>query len=175
MTQDLATRVQQTLRDVPDFPKPGILFKDITPVLEDGPLFADITAYFAAHLRDKGVDKIMCMESRGFIFGAPVANALGVGLVVVRKPGKLPSDTIGVDYELEYGTDRLEIHTDSLSPGERVVIVDDLLATGGTCSATVQLAEQAGAEVLECLFLIDLAFLGGAARFDAPHHALLTY
>ena len=113
--QTLSDRVRDTIRDVPDFPKEGILFKDITTVLQDGALFREITDYLAARYADSGVTAVVGIESRGFIFGAPLANALGVGLVLVRKPGKLPSDLVGVDYELEYGTDRLEIHADALT------------------------------------------------------------
>ena len=169
----LVQRIEATLRDVPDFPKPGIVFKDITPVLEDGALFADITEYFRARFAGQEIDAVVGVESRGFIFGAPVANALGVGLVLVRKPGKLPAQKVGIDYDLEYGSDRLEIHADSLKPGARVVILDDLLATGGTASATVQLVQQLGAQVVECAFLIELDFLDGKSRIDAPCHALV--
>lgn len=170
---DLIDRIQATIRDVPDFPKEGILFKDITPVLEDGALFAEITEHFRARYEGQNIDAILGIESRGFIFGAPLANALGVGLVLVRKPGKLPAEKVGIDYELEYGTDRLEIHADAIDPGARVVVVDDLLATGGTCSATVTLAKQLGAEVVECAFLIELGFLSGRDRVDSECYAMI--
>ena len=173
--QTLSDRVRDTIRDVPDFPKEGILFKDITTVLQDGALFREITDYLAARYADSGVTAVVGIESRGFIFGAPLANALGVGLVLVRKPGKLPSDLVGVDYELEYGTDRLEIHADALTSDDQVVIVDDLLATGGTCAATVSLIEGLGATVHECSFLIELAFLAGVDKLGVPRHSLVTY
>ncbi|TLS78198.1 adenine phosphoribosyltransferase [Mariprofundus erugo] len=150
----------QLIRDVPDFPKPGIIFKDITPLLADGEAFSAVIEEMAA-LVDGRVDAIVGIESRGFIFGAALAQRLGLGLVTVRKPGKLPADVHAVEYELEYGVDRLEIHRDALAPGHRVVIVDDLLATGGTAAATVKLIEMLGAEVASCLFVIELDFLEG--------------
>ncbi|TLS66314.1 adenine phosphoribosyltransferase [Mariprofundus erugo] len=150
----------QLIRDVPDFPKPGIIFKDITPLLADGEAFSAVIEEMAA-LVDGRVDAIVGIESRGFIFGAALAQRLGLGLVTVRKPGKLPADVHAVEYELEYGVDRLEIHRDALAPGHRVVIVDDLLATGGTAAATVKLIEMLGAEVVSCLFVIELDFLEG--------------
>jgi len=151
---------QSFIRDVPDFPKPGIVFKDITPMLADGPAFTSVVKEMAA-LVGPDVDAIVGVESRGFIFGAALAQELGMGLVTVRKPGKLPADVHSVEYELEYGVDRLEIHRDALSSGHKVVIVDDLLATGGTASATVELVEKLGAEVDACLFVIELDFLQG--------------
>ncbi|OIO75005.1 MAG: adenine phosphoribosyltransferase [Zetaproteobacteria bacterium CG1_02_53_45] len=153
-------RWQDFIRDVPDFPKPGILFKDITPMLADGQSFAAVIEEMAA-LVGPEVDTIVGVESRGFIFGAALAQKLGLGLVTVRKPGKLPAQTHSVEYELEYGMDRLEIHRDALSAGHHVVIVDDLLATGGTASATVELAHKLGATVAACLFVIELDFLQG--------------
>ena len=151
---------QECIRDVPDFPKPGIIFKDITPMLADGAAFAAVISEMAAFV-GSDVDAIVGVESRGFIFGAALAHKLGLGLVTVRKPGKLPADVHSVEYELEYGMDRLEIHRDALSRGHKVVVVDDLLATGGTASATVQLIEKLGAEVAACLFVIELDFLQG--------------
>jgi adenine phosphoribosyltransferase len=163
------------IRNVPDFPKPGILFKDITPLLASGEGLAAVVDAMAARYRGK-VDAIVGVESRGFLFGAPVAYALGVGLCIVRKPGKLPHDKHTVSYALEYGNDSLEIHKDALPPGARVAILDDLLATGGTAKATVSLVEACGARVVECGFLIELAFLGGrAALSPVPVHALLRY
>ena len=137
---DVTVRWQDFIRDVPDFPKPGIIFKDITPMLADGQAFAAVIEEMAA-LVGPDVDAIVGVESRGFIFGAALAQKLGLGLVTVRKPGKLPAQTHSVEYELEYGVDRLEIHRDALSIGHRVAIVDDLLATGGTVSATVELVQ----------------------------------
>ncbi len=171
---NLIERIEATIRDVPDFPKKGILFKDITPVLQDGALFNDITEHFRARYADQNIDAVLGIESRGFIFGAPLANALGVGLVLVRKPGKLPADKVGIDYELEYGTDRLEMHADAVKPGQRVVVIDDLLATGGTASATVSLAKELGAEVVECAFLIELGFLAGRERVDSTCYSVIS-
>lgn len=176
MSQTLEAAIKSTIRDVPDFPKPGIIFKDITPVLEDGALFARITEAFRERYAALEIDAIVGIESRGFIFGAPLANALGVGFVLVRKPNKLPAHKIGVDYALEYGTDRLEIHADSLKPGQRVIIMDDLLATGGTASAAIALVGQLGATVVEATFAIELAFLQGRERLgQTPVHALVSY
>jgi adenine phosphoribosyltransferase len=163
------------VRDVPDFPKAGVVYKDITPVLADPAALAWIVSQIAARYRDK-VDVIVGIESRGFIVGAPVAYELGLGLAVARKPGKLPAAKYRVEYELEYGTDALEMHTDAIEPGARVLVVDDLLATGGTARASVDLVEKLGAEVVECAFIIELGFLGGAERL-APlgSYALLRY
>ncbi|MFQ5355096.1 MAG: adenine phosphoribosyltransferase [Mariprofundaceae bacterium] len=152
------------VRDIPDFPKPGIVFKDITPLLADGDAFSASISDLAC-LVPPDTDVIVGIESRGFIFGAALAQQIGMGLVLVRKPGKLPADVYGMDYELEYGMDRLEVHRDSLSSGHKVVIVDDLLATGGTASATVDLVRGLGAEVLSNLFVIELNFLHGRDRF----------
>jgi adenine phosphoribosyltransferase len=167
--------IDALIRNVPDFPKPGIQFKDITPLLGNGPALRQVVDTMADRYRGK-IDAIVGIESRGFIFGAPIAYALGVGLCIVRKPGKLPHDKHTVSYELEYGTDSLEIHTDGLPKGARVAILDDLLATGGTARAAVRLAETCGATVVECGFLIELAFLGGRASLvPTPVHALISY
>jgi adenine phosphoribosyltransferase len=164
---------QDCIRDIPDFPKPGNVFKDITPLLADGQAFAQVVSELAC-LVDKDVDAIVGIESRGFIFGAALAQQLGLGLITVRKPGKLPADVHSVEYELEYGVDRLEIHRDALSRGHRVVIVDDLLATGGTAAATIELVRALGAEVSACLFVIELAFLNGReALGDVPARSLM--
>ena len=160
----LDARIREIVRDIPDFPKEGVVFKDITTVLRDGELFSDIVVHFADRYRERDVERIVGIESRGFIFGAAVAHELGVGLSLVRKPGKLPFDTVGVDYALEYGTDRVEIHTDAFDDCERVVILDDLLATGGTCAAAVQLVEKLGAELVEAAFAIELGFLSGREK-----------
>ena len=176
MSQPLEADLKAAIRDVPDFPKPGILFKDITTVLTDGPLFARVTQALHERYREQPIDAIVAIESRGFIFGAPLANALGVGLVLVRKPNKLPAQKISVDYALEYGTDRLELHADALKPGARVVLIDDLLATGGTASATVELVKQLEAQIVEVAFIIELSFLQGRERLSPwPVHALVTY
>lgn len=163
------------IRNVPDFPKPGIQFKDITPLLASGPGLRHAVDQLAERYRGK-VDAVVGVESRGFLVGAPVAYALGVGLCIVRKPGKLPHDTHTVTYELEYGSDSLEIHRDALPASSRVVLLDDLLATGGTARAAISLVEACGARVVECGFLIELAFLGGrAALAPVPVHSLLQY
>ena len=163
------------IRNVPDFPKPGILFKDITPLLSSGPALRHVVDKMAERYRGK-IDAVVGVESRGFLFGAPVAYALGVGLCIVRKPGKLPHDTHTVTYDLEYGSDSLEIHQDAMPAGARVAVLDDLLATGGTARATVALVEACGAHVVECGFLIELTFLGGRAGLaPVPVHSLLRY
>ncbi len=151
------------IRDVADFPSPGILFKDITTLLQDGAAFNQAIDELVALVRDREIriDKVVAIESRGFIFGAPVAYRLGVGLVPVRKLGKLPGKTINVAYELEYGSNTVEMHVDAVSKGERVLVVDDLLATGGTTRASCDLVEQAGGIVSGVLFLIELDFLHG--------------
>jgi adenine phosphoribosyltransferase len=162
------------IRDIPDFPKPGIIFKDITPLLADGNAFAASVSELSRFVAED-VDAIVGIESRGFIFGAALAQQLGLGLITVRKPGKLPADVHSIEYELEYGVDRLEIHRDALSVGHKVVIVDDLLATGGTAAATVKLVQQLGAEVDACLFVIELSFLNGRNVVEAETHSLLHY
>jgi adenine phosphoribosyltransferase len=173
---ELKTLLEAHLRDVPDFPKPGIVFKDITPVLENAECLKAIIDHLAQTYADAGIDRIVGVESRGFIFGTALAYAMGLGITLVRKPGKLPSKTESVSYELEYGTDELQIHTDALQPGQRVLIVDDLLATGGTAAATIELIEKLGAEVAGCAFVIELEFLEGAARLaPKPIHSILTY
>ena len=169
---DLAALV----RNVPDFPLPGIQFKDITTLVGNGPAFAQVIAAMADRYRGGGIDAVVGVESRGFIFSAPIALELGVGLVPIRKPGKLPAETYQVEYELEYGSNKLEIHRDAFAPGARVLVVDDLLATGGTIGAACKLIAQAGANVVELAFVIELAFLGGRAKL-APHpiFSLITY
>ena len=174
--EELDRRIRDTIRDIPDFPKEGVVFKDITTVLRDGKLFSDIIDHFADRYRGRDIDRIAGIESRGFIFGAALAHELEIGLTIVRKPGKLPYDTVGVDYALEYGTDRVEVHTDAMDEGDRVVVIDDLLATGGTCAATLKLMEQLGAEVVETGFLIELGFLSGRDKMgDAPIYSLTCY
>lgn len=171
----MATDLRGLVRDIPDFPKPGILFRDITPLLADGPGLREAVRSMAEPFRGR-VDRVLGIESRGFILGAPVAVELGVGLAIVRKPGKLPGDTLAMSYALEYGTDSLEIHADALDRGSRVLVVDDLLATGGTAAAAADLVRQLGATVVACAFLIELAGLGGRERLGAtPVHAVLGY
>ncbi len=175
MTSSTAINLRDYIRDIPDFPKPGIIFKDITPLLADGDAFAASISGIACQMPTH-IDAIVGIESRGFIFGAALAQQVGLGLIPVRKPGKLPADVHGVDYELEYGMDRLEIHRDAVSAGHRVVIVDDLLATGGTMRATVDLIHQLGAEVAACLFVVELAFLNGRGQLPGvPVHSLVSY
>jgi adenine phosphoribosyltransferase/5'/3'-nucleotidase SurE len=163
------------IREVPDFPKPGILFKDITPLLASAEGFHACTTLMRESVSDLAPDTIVGVEARGFLFGVALATQLSLGFVPVRKPGKLPAETLSVSYELEYGSDSLEIHRDALRPGARVVIVDDLLATGGTAAATAELVRKAGGQVVGFAVVIDLAFLGGAAKLDAPVRAILTY
>lgn len=163
------------IRDVPDFPKPGIVFKDITPLLASAEGFRELVSRLADRYRGRA-DTVLGIESRGFIVGAAVAYALGVGFTIVRKPGKLPAETHSAEYALEYGTDMLEIHRDAFDYGRRVLVIDDLLATGGTASAAIQLVRRLGGEVVECAFVIELAFLGGRARLDpVPTFSLLRY
>jgi adenine phosphoribosyltransferase len=165
-----------TIRVIPDFPVPGILFRDITTLLLDGRAFRSAIDELYARVKDLEVDVVVGMESRGFIFAAPLAYQLGVGLVPVRKLGKLPGDTLSVEYELEYGTNTLEIHRDGIQPGQRVLVVDDLLATGGTVLATIDLIRQLTGVIAGAAFLIELEGLGGRARLDCdPIISLLRY
>jgi adenine phosphoribosyltransferase len=169
-------RLYDVIRDVPDFPKPGIVFKDITPLLLDPEAFRLATGEMAAAYRDVGVTRVVAIESRGFLLGAPVALALAAGLVPIRKPGKLPSARGRVEYQLEYGTDALEMHRDAVGPGDGVLVVDDVLATGGTAQAAGQLVREHGAALVGYCFLIELAFLKGRARLaGARVEALLHY
>ena len=155
----LSADLAAAIRHVPDFPKPGIGFKDITPVLLDPALFRRTTDALAAAFAGEGVTRVLGIESRGFIFGAPVAQALGVAFVPVRKPGKLPHMRVTETYALEYGTDQLELHQDALGAGDRVLVIDDVLATGGTAAAAIRLAERCGAQVVGVGVVIDLSFL----------------
>jgi adenine phosphoribosyltransferase len=157
-------RLSDYIRDIPDFPKPGILFRDICPLLAEPRAFRQAIGSLAEHYRDREIDAIVSAEARGFIFAAPLALALDVAFVPIRKPGKLPFDTHAFHYELEYGTDTLEMHIDGLGPGQRVLVVDDVLATGGTIAACCQLVEQSRGTVVGCAFLIELKSLGGAQR-----------
>jgi adenine phosphoribosyltransferase len=169
---DLAARI----RDIPDFPIEGILFRDITTLLQDPVCYRDAIDRLHASVRELRADIVVGMESRGFIFAAPLAYLLGVGFVPVRKLGKLPGETVSVEYELEYGTNTLEIHRDAIMPGQRVLLVDDLLATGGTVAATVDLVRQLGGEVVAAAFLIELRALDGRTRLEGcPVVSLVTY
>jgi adenine phosphoribosyltransferase len=150
----------ELIRDIPDFPVPGILFRDITTLLKEGPAFVQVIDQLSERLKDLKVDKVVAIESRGFIFGAPIAYKLNAGFVPVRKLGKLPADTISAEYDLEYGTNTVEMHRDAIKPGENVVVVDDLLATGGTTRATIELVEKLGGEIAALAFLIELTELG---------------
>ena len=168
-------RARELIRPIPDFPKPGILFRDITPLLLDAPAFREtVEAICAPYL--KRVDVIVGIESRGFIIGAAVAYHLGAGLALVRKPGKLPAKTFEARYELEYGTDGLQIHQDAFRRGSRVLIVDDLLATGGTAAATIELVRKTGGDVVACAFVIELTALGGRKRLSPVEtYSLIQY
>jgi adenine phosphoribosyltransferase len=163
MAEDFLRRLTSTIRDVKDFPKPGIVFKDITPVLESPALFKDLISHLAAPWKTDKITKIAAVESRGFIFGAPLALELGAGLCLVRKAGKLPHDAHRASYALEYGEATVELHKDAIKPGDRVLIVDDLLATGGTARAAAKLVGVCGGTIAGYSFVIELAFLKGAA------------
>jgi adenine phosphoribosyltransferase len=168
--------VRARIRDVPDFPKKGIVFKDITPVLADRTLFREVIDALVARWKDERIDKVVGIESRGFIFAAPLAYALGAGFTMVRKPGKLPWEVIREAYALEYGEATLELHIDAVGPGERVLVVDDVLATGGTAEAVGRLVARQGAELVSYSFLVELSFLHGARRLGPGKvHALLRY
>lgn len=166
--------VRNSIMTVPDYPKAGIMFRDVTSLLEDPIAFALVIEAFANKYRDSGITKIVGTEARGFIFGAPLAIALGVGFVPVRKPGKLPRQTLAQSYELEYGSDTLELHVGALTPSDRVLIIDDLLATGGTVEATTKLIRRVGARVNDAAFVISLPELGGMERLAQLDLALTT-
>jgi adenine phosphoribosyltransferase len=164
------------IRNIPDFPLPGVQFKDITPLLQDAAAFRQVIDELAGRYEGQRVDLVAGVESRGFIFSAPVAYRLGAGLIPIRKPGKLPAETIEVAYSLEYGTNTLQVHRDALQPGTRVLLVDDLLATGGTIRAAAQLMDQLGGEVVELAFVIELAFLHGRDNLaQYPIFSLVQY
>ena len=154
------------IRNVPDFPKPGIVFRDITTLISDGAALDAAASQLADHFRAQRPDLVIGVESRGFILGVAVALKLGVGFIPARKPGKLPAETISEQYELEYGTDAIEIHKDAIMPGRKALLIDDLIATGGTAEAAVKLVEQAGGAVVGCGFLIELAFLKGTDKLS---------
>jgi adenine phosphoribosyltransferase len=169
-------KIRGAIRDIPDFPKAGIVFKDITPLLSNGDLFGQTIDALAERYENRKIDTVLGIESRGFIIGSALAYKLGAGFSVVRKPGKLPYETHSASYELEYGTDSLEIHVDGLSKNARVIIADDLIATGGTAKATAELVTKLGGTVVECAFVIELAFLNGRDKLK-PHSvfSLLRY
>ncbi|MEO7935253.1 MAG: adenine phosphoribosyltransferase [Dokdonella sp.] len=165
------------IRDVPDFPKPGIDFKDLTPLLADALAFAESIEQLILPFRNQRIARVCGIEARGFIFGASAALKLGCGFIPLRKPGKLPAAKIGVDYALEYASDRLEMHADAIAPGERILIVDDVLATGGTLAAAAELVQQGGGEVVGAALIIEIAALAGRSRWRqlAPVHSIIVY
>ena len=173
--EEVAERVRQRLRDFPDFPKPGILFRDVMPLFQDHVLFSDVIEVLADHATAVGAEKVAGIESRGFLFGVPVGLRLGLPFVAVRKKGKLPGETIAAEYALEYGNSHLELQADAVRPGERVLIIDDLLATGGTAAATASLIEELGGTVAALQVLVELAALPGREAVDSYNiFALLT-
>ena len=176
MSEMTEINLSDYIRDIPDFPQPGIVFKDITPLLADGPALRHSVRKMADQFRDQKIDQIAAAEARGFLFATPLAIELGIGVVPIRKPGKLPYDKRSYSYELEYGTDTLEMHVDGIEPGQRVLVVDDLLATGGTVEACCKMIEQPEAEVAGCAFLIELGFLNGAEKLSSyPIFSLIKY
>jgi adenine phosphoribosyltransferase len=175
MSDVLASRIRAVIRDVPDFPKPGILFKDITPILQDPSLMKAITGNFADRFAASRPDVIVGMESRGFLFGVPLAMELGAAFVPARKPGKLPYHRVSESYALEYGTATLDMHVDAIAQGQKVLIIDDLLATGGTAAATGKLVKKLGGSVISYAFVVELGFLSGAGVLDAPVSSLVVY
>ena len=169
-------QLRSQIRSIPDFPRPGIVFRDITPLLLDSTALSSAVEALAEDTRPLGVDLVVAPEARGFILGGALAHELGAGFVPARKPGKLPWETVSAEYLLEYGPDALELHADALASGARVLVHDDLLATGGTAAAVCDLVERLGGEVVGCAFLIELAFLGGRQRLDPnPVCALISY
>lgn len=166
--------IKSLIRTIPNYPKPGIQFRDITTLLKDAEgLRATIDAFYQRY-KDQKIDKIVGVEARGFLIGAPLAYKLGVGFVPIRKQGKLPGEKAGYDYELEYGDDRVEIHLDAIEPGENVLLVDDLIATGGTAIAAIALIEKLGGKVAECAFVIDLVDIGGRKRLESAGHRMFA-
>ena len=167
---------KERLREIPDWPKEGINFIDITTLVKDGEAFKTAIAEMAAPFQRQGIDLVVGPEARGFLIGAPLAYELGAGFVPLRKPGKLPSETAQVQYQLEYGTDSLEIHQDAIKPGQKVIIADDLLATGGTVAGTVKLVEELGGEIVGISFLVELTFLNGKSKLgNYPVFSLVQY
>ena len=171
-----AIHLEDRIRDIPDFPQKGILFKDITPLLQDPAAFQHALDSLAAHYKDAGIEAVVGVESRGFIFGAPLAYMLNCAFVPVRKFGKLPSQTVSVEYALEYGTNIVEVHRDAIKPDQRVLIVDDLLATGGTVAASIELVEKLGGQIAGIAFLVELSYLKGRERLQGHEvFALINY
>lgn len=173
---DLEPRLKSAIETIPDFPEEGVLYRDITPILQDHGLLQEVTYHFCERYSRSELDRLAAIESRGFLFGAAIAHELGVGLSLVRKPGKLPREVHRAEYELEYGTDTLEIHTDAVDEGDRVLVIDDLLATGGTARAAMELVEACGGEVHECAFVIELESLEGRDQLESHDiYSLVTY
>jgi len=162
--------LKSSIRNIPDYPKPGIQFKDITPILQDPKLFGNVIDMFYDRYKSEKIDVILGIESRGFIFAAPLALKLGCSLAIARKPGKLPYETVSAEYSLEYGVDTLELHTDAFKPGEKVLIMDDLLATGGTAKAAIELVKKLKGKLISCAFLIELIDLNGSELFHLTAH-----
>ena len=174
--ETLTTKMKAIIRDVPNFPKQGIIFKDITPLLADPVAFTGMVKHFAGQFRNAGITKVLGIEARGFLLAAPIAVELGAGLIPVRKKGKLPYKTVAASYALEYGTDTLEMHEDAVKPGEKVLIVDDVLATGGTAAAVCSLVEKLGGEVAGIAMLIELEFLNGRSKLAGRNiYSLIKY
>ena len=172
----MSAELADYIRDIPDFPRPGIIFKDITPLMADARALDTAVVRLAEYARPRDVDVVIAAEARGFLLGAALARDLGAGFVLARKPGKLPHETVRAEYMLEYGTDALELHSDAVAHGARVLVHDDLLATGGTARALCSLVEQLGGEVVGCAFLIELAFLRGRDRLQGRNvRSLLSY
>jgi len=166
--------IKSKIRTIENYPIKGVMFRDITTLLKDPEGLRDSINKLVDRYKDLNIDKIAAIESRGFIIGAPLAYLLNVGLVLIRKPGKLPAETIDQDYKLEYGTDRIEVHTDAINKGDKVLIVDDLIATGGTAEATVKLVKKMRGEIIECCFVIDLPDIGGRARLENMGQKVFT-
>lgn len=178
MTSSTLKLIKDSIKSIPNYPIPGIMFRDVTSLIENGEAFSATIQLFVERYKDKKIDKVVGTEARGFIFGAPLAAAIGAGFVPVRKPGKLPRDTIQESYELEYGTDTLHIHHDAINPGETVLLVDDLLATGGTAAASVKLIQRSGGVVFESAFVIELPSLQGGKKLvdlDVPYFSLIEF
>ena len=172
---EIDTYLKGIIRDIPDFPKKGIIFKDITTILLDPTAFRKVVDAFVSRYKEMRIDAIACVESRGFVFGAPLAYLLGTKYVLARKKGKLPYKTVEVSYDLEYGSETLEMHEDAIRKGDRVLVMDDLLATGGTATATCKLCEKLGGNVVEAAFVIELEYLGGRKRLPCNAYSLVKY
>ncbi len=178
MSSNTLQTIKNSIKSIPDYPLPGIMFRDVTSLIENGEAFAETIALFVARYKDQKIDKVVGTEARGFIFGAPLAAAIGAGFVPVRKPGKLPRDTIQEGYSLEYGTDTLQIHIDAISEGENVILIDDLLATGGTAESSVKLIQRLGGNVIESAFVIELPALNGSkklTKLGVPLFSLISF